>query len=274
VRSDAPEVLPGATPAGLHLVGDEKDAALVEDLFVRREQPVRWDGEAADPLHRFGDHACDVARRRGVQQLAQVADAGGDVGGVVELAERAAEAVAALGVGHLQGRQAGRRPPAVAGDRGRREGPAVVAVAQRDDRVAASVGRREQQRGLVRLGPGAGEEHLRVRDAGQGRDALGQLDLCPQQVEGRGVHDPPTDLLLHRLAHLGRVVAEHVGQDAREEVEVGGAFAVGDPAARAGHQLERAVVVERQPRRHDGPVPVEQVLGAHAFPLPRRRAAS
>ena len=37
---DAEERAAGAAPAGLHLVGDEQDALLVEDLLVGGEQPV------------------------------------------------------------------------------------------------------------------------------------------------------------------------------------------------------------------------------------------
>src|SRR5207342_1077044 len=33
VRAEAPEMVAGPSPAGLHLVGDEQDAALVEHLF-------------------------------------------------------------------------------------------------------------------------------------------------------------------------------------------------------------------------------------------------
>ena len=62
VRADAPEVLAGAAPAGLHLVGDEQDAVLVEDRGVRAEQPVGRHGEPADALHRLGDQAGDVGR--------------------------------------------------------------------------------------------------------------------------------------------------------------------------------------------------------------------
>ena len=81
---DAPEVLPGPAPAGLHLVGDEQDAVLVEDLLERREQAVRRHREATDALDRLGDQRRDVTPGRGRQHMPQVLDAGLDVVGVVK----------------------------------------------------------------------------------------------------------------------------------------------------------------------------------------------
>ena len=75
-----------------------------------------------------------------------------------------------------------------------------------------------QQRGLVRLGAGVGEEHPRVRDAGDAGDLLGQLDLLPDQVQRRGVHDAGAQLPLDRLGDLRDVVADHVGQHAAHQV--------------------------------------------------------
>ena len=58
---------------------------LVENLFVRREQPVRRHGEAADALYRLGQQAGHVGRvDRAGQQRPQVVHAGLDVVGVVE----------------------------------------------------------------------------------------------------------------------------------------------------------------------------------------------
>ena len=83
VRGDAPEVLAGTAPAGLHLVGDQQDAVLVEDLLVRGEQPVGRHGEPAHALHRLGQQAADVGRvNPGGQQGPQVLHAGLDVVGV------------------------------------------------------------------------------------------------------------------------------------------------------------------------------------------------
>src|SRR5581483_6686631 len=82
VRGDAPEVLAGAAPAGLYLVGDEQDAVLVEDLLVRREQAVGRHGEAAHALHRLGQQAAHVAGVDAAgQQRPQVVHAGLDVVG-------------------------------------------------------------------------------------------------------------------------------------------------------------------------------------------------
>ena len=87
VRGDAPEVLTGPSPAGLYLVGDQQDAVLVEDLLVRREQPVGRHGEPAHALHRLGQQAADVGGVDAAgQQGPQVLHAGFDVVGVGEVA--------------------------------------------------------------------------------------------------------------------------------------------------------------------------------------------
>src|SRR5262249_18408503 len=48
-----------------------------------------------------------------------------------------------------------------------------------------------------------------------------------------------------------------------------------DPPPRAGHDLDRLVVVEQQPARHHGLVSAEQVIGGHSatLSLVRRRTA-
>ena len=82
VRLVAPEVLAGPAPAGLHLVGDQQDPVLVEDLLHRAEEAVRRHREAADALDRLGDQAGHVAGGGGLDDVAQVGDAGRDVVGV------------------------------------------------------------------------------------------------------------------------------------------------------------------------------------------------
>ena len=72
------------------------------------------------------------------------------------------------------------------------------------------------------------------------------------------MHDAGAQLALHRLPDLRDVVADHVGQHAAEEVQIGPALRVGHPATRAGHQLDRLGVVERHPGREHGPVPGQQ----------------
>ena len=72
VRLIAPEVLAGATPPRLHLVGDEEDPVLVEHVLHRPEEPVGRHGEPADALDRLGDHAGDVAGGGRGDDVAQV----------------------------------------------------------------------------------------------------------------------------------------------------------------------------------------------------------
>ena len=65
VRLVAPEVVAGTAPAGLHLVGDQQDAVLVEHLLAaRRSSPSGGVHEAADALDRLGDQRGHVAGGR------------------------------------------------------------------------------------------------------------------------------------------------------------------------------------------------------------------
>jgi hypothetical protein len=86
VGLDAPEVLAGAAPAGLDLVGDEQDAVLVADLLHRPEEPV---GRVANPPTPWIGSAIRQATSPGGlgrDDVAQVVDAGCDEGVVVEVA--------------------------------------------------------------------------------------------------------------------------------------------------------------------------------------------
>ncbi len=78
----------GASPAGLHLVGDEQDAAVVELLVELPEHAVGGCGEATDTLDRLGDERSHVAGRRHVEELDQIVRARVGVRLIVEVAER------------------------------------------------------------------------------------------------------------------------------------------------------------------------------------------
>jgi hypothetical protein len=225
---------------------------LVEDLFVRREQPVRRHGEAADALYRLDQQAGDVG---GVdpagQQRPQVIHAGLDVVGVVEAGVGGELPVRSVQVMGAERAEARHLPGGVAGHADGAERPAVIAPAHGENLGGLTRRQRGEQRGLVGLGARVGEEHLGVLDAGQPGDLLSQLDLTADQVQRRGVHDAAGDLPLDRVPHLGHVVAEHVGEDAGEEVEVAAALGVGDPAALSADDLDRLVVVDTDPVRDD-----------------------
>src|SRR5205085_458115 len=191
VRGDAvclvpPEVLAGTAPAGLYLVGDEQHTELVEHLAVPGEQAVRRVGVPAHSLDRFGDQARDVTTGRGGEELAQVGDGGVDELVVGAAGEYPAQPVAGVQEADPQPGQRRGRPAAYPGRAEYRERAPVVAAAQREDLVAAPVVRGDEQRRLVGLAAGVGEEHPRVRDAGQPGDLLGQLDLRADQVQRRG----------------------------------------------------------------------------------------
>ena len=258
-------MLAGAPPARLHLVGDEKDAVLVEDLFQSGEEPVGWYDEAAHPLDGLGDQAGDVPRGGRLDDLAQVGGAGGIELVVTEPGERPSPAVPIVEVAHLQRAQARSRPAPVPGDRHGRERPPVIAVAQGQHLVGPPGAAAQQEGGLGGLGARAHEEDLGIGDGRQRRYLLGQLDHGADEVQGRGVQDAAR-LLPDRLHHFRHGVAGHRGQDATEEVEVVPALGVGDHATLAGDKLQRFVVIEGEPRRQDLAVAFEQLRRAHSGP--------
>ena len=67
-------------------------------------------------------------------------------------------------------------------------------------------------------------------------------------------------LLADRVDDLRHVVTADRREDAAEEVEVLVAVRVPDVPAFTAHQLDRFVVVEREPARHDRPMTVEQLV--------------
>ncbi|GDY57513.1 hypothetical protein SVIO_081360 [Streptomyces violaceusniger] len=245
VRLPAPEVVAGAAPAGLHLIGDPQDAVPIQHLAEGGEQPVGRGGEAADALDRLGDQRGDIAVRL-TEDVLEVGHARLDELAVGQPGERATGAHRAVHVQRLERGQAGRRPAAVAGDADGREGAAVVAVAHRQDLVGAAVGGGEQQGRVIGLGAGGGEEDPRVRDAGQRGHPLGQVDHGPVEVERGGVQDP-AGLLADRLGDLGEGVGGHRGEDTAEEVEVAVALGVPDVASLAVGDLDGALVVDGEP---------------------------
>jgi hypothetical protein len=228
-----------------------------QHLSEGAEEAVGRGGEPAHALDGLGDQGGHVAGGAHVDDVAQVLRAGVDVVGVVQLAEGAAQPVAALHEGDLEAREAGGRPAAVGGHRHRPEGAPVVAVAQGQDLVAAPVAGGGEEGGLVGLGARGGEEHLGVGDARQAGQALGQLDEAAAEVQRRGVEEL-AGLGPQRLGDLGDVVAGDGGQDAAEEVEVAGAVGRPDVAALPVGELDGLVVVQPHPPRGDGAVPFEQ----------------
>ncbi len=144
----------------------------------------------------------------------------------------------------------------------------MVAVAQRQDLVGAAVGGGEQQGRVVGLGAGGGEEDAGVGDAGELGDPLREVDHRAVEVEGRGVQDAG-GLVADGLGDLGEGVGRHGGEDAAEEVEVAVALGVPDVAALAVRELQRPLVVEREPVRHDRLVAgVQGGGGAHGCTRP------
>ena len=82
--------------------------------------------------------------------------------------------------------------------------------------------------------------------------------------------DAGGELALDGLAHLGHVVAEHVGEDAAEEVQIGVAGGVGDAAAGAVDEFQGVLVVESHPGGEHGAVTVDEFWHASSLGLTAR----
>ena len=147
----------------------------------------------------------------------------------------------------------------------RREGPAVVTVAQGQDLVGTPVGGGEQQGSVVGLGTRGGEEHPSVGDARQIADQFGQLDHRLGEIESRRV-EGAGGLVGYRSGDFRYVVAEAGGEDPPEEVEVPLAFGVEDVAALPPVHGDGLLVVEGQPGGQDLAVALQEFgVGGHRF---------
>ena len=271
VGLDAPEILAGAAPTGLHLVGDEQNPVLVEHLLHLAEEAVRRGDEAAHTLDRFGDHRRHITCGGDVEHVAQIVHTRRDELVVGQMAERAAVLVPAVDVGHVHRTQRRRRPGPIAGDRNRRKRATVIRVAHRQDLIRLPVRRGQQQGGVVGFGTRIGEEHLGIGNRRKVGHHLGEFDLLFDQIQRRRV-EHLLRLLLDGLDHAGRLVPGHRGQDAAKEVEVLLALGVHHPPTVTFDDRNRVFVIERQPVRQLCPMPCEQVfvLTHQMSPNPQR----
>ena len=255
-----PERLARPAEPGLDLVDDERDPVLVQDRLHLGEVLPRRRDEAADALDGLGDHRRDVARRRRLDHVADVVGAGDPAARVLE-AQRAPVAVRRERVAHVERGERRRGTSAVPRDPDRAEAAAVVRVAQREDLVAAPRARRHEQRRLDRLGARPDEERLRgPGDRRELDEPLGEAHHRLDQVQRRGVRDP-VGLGLERVDELVDRVARDRRHDPAEQVEVLVALRVPHRRALAPDELDRPLVVEREPVRQHLAVPREQRVG-------------
>src|SRR5450432_3056126 len=94
---DAAPLVAGASPSGLHLVGDEDATVALDDSLHDAEVLLRRNDETADAEDRFGDEAGDLAARGGLNDVFDILSALDAAVGIA-LAERAAIAVGSDGV--------------------------------------------------------------------------------------------------------------------------------------------------------------------------------
>src|SRR5262249_27585691 len=107
---DAKPLAAGASPTGLHLIADEKAAALLDDPLHDLEILLWRDDESADALNQFSDKTGDFAGRRRADHLIEIARAA-HVTARISQAERAAIAIAVDRV-HETGRRGAAQSPA------------------------------------------------------------------------------------------------------------------------------------------------------------------
>ncbi len=223
------EPLAGATEAGLHLVDDQQQVALVAQPPHALEE---LDGGRVDPafaLHRLEE---DRGHRRVDGRLERVEVVPRDV------AEPLGQRLERLVLGRLaRGVQGG-------------QGAAVEGAVGADDLVlpVAAPLAGELQRGLVGLGAGVGEEDLAAaaqEPVERGRQRA--VVLVGEQV--RDVHQL-AGLPSERVGHLRVGVAERGDGQAPQEVEVAPAVGVVQLRAAPVHELDRG----RRIGAHEGAV--------------------
>ena len=266
----APEVLAGAAPAGLHLVGDQQDPVLVEHLLERAEgarpaactnPPTPWIGSAISAATSPAVCVASTSRRSST--------AASTCSSSASPASRPRSRSPECSQLHLQRVERGRRPAAVAGDRPwRRTTGRGSCCAPRGS--GWSAGRFVATSSAASLAS-VPELVKNTRASGMPEtpgDLLGELDLLADQVERRGVHDagaragarPPRGSpgcrsrscwSARRRRSRGRC-ARAASVTRRPEPQT---ISIG------------SCVVDRHPGRHHGLVAGQQVIGHghHAF---------
>ncbi len=262
---------PGAAHAGLHLVDDQRDAALGGDPAHGAQPVVRRGDDAALALDGLQDH------RGGRDDTAgRVVEQPFDVGGREFGARLPADperAAVAVGVGQPDDlAAAGQRllDGDVAGEREGSGGHPVVGAGEGEGAGAAGRGLHQLERGLDGVGPG-GPAEVHARAVGEGgRQALeqggGEVVLLGgrevEQVERGAAVEGAAD----RLQDHGVVVAEREGAGAGEAVEVAAAVGALDGHATGAHGddregarvgagggLAQALAAQHGARRRPGP---------------------
>ncbi|MCY1420806.1 hypothetical protein D9M71_364400 [compost metagenome] len=229
------EALAGAAEAGLDLVDDQHDVALVAEAPQILGEACVQRLEAALALHRLEDDAADFldvdlhveqALHGGAGGLGTDAVVGARVRQVVDRAGQAADLL--LVGGDL----------AVEVQRG--QGAAVEAAVEGDHRAAPGGGADDLQGVLGGLGAAVGEHAGQAvghrHEARQGRQQLA-VALVGQRVECR-VGQPP-GLPAHRLDDARVAVAEVEHADAADEVDVALALGIPDLGVAAVAEADR-----------------------------------
>ncbi|MDN3271917.1 hypothetical protein QWJ22_31490 [Streptomyces sp. MA15] len=157
-------------------------------------------------------------------------------------------------------RGAGQGVAAEGGNRRGGERSPVVAVREGNDVIAVGVAGGRQECRVVGLGAGAHEKDGRIVGAGLRGKVFGQAHLGVDEVQGRCVGDAGVEPAVQGPAEFLEAVAEGVGEDAGEEVEVPVALLVGDAATRRVFRVQRFPVVGGGPAGHDTAVPVVQLV--------------
>ena len=240
------EHLAGAAEAGLDLVGDQQQAALLAEL-VEAVPPLHRRRQATDRLDDLGDHGAGL--RPGVELSVDAVE-------TLDRAGRGRAELAAVAVRVRDLERVGAQRPARAlavllagGDLERADGEAVVGVVEVGDVGLAGGLARHLERELVGLGAAGREERLIDRARQQPDQPLGQADHRHGAVLARHLQHL-VELLGRGLDDARVAVAGVVDEVAGGEVEVVLAVDVGDDAA-AGLGDDDRLARRMGPRPHD-----------------------
>src|SRR5260370_41157735 len=221
--------LAGAPEPGLHFVGDEKNAVLIEDFFHLFEIVERWHDDSALAHDGLGDKRGDITRGRETNRVLQRFGALPAALLGILWPERT------ISVGSRSKCDARRVGAAalfaalITGDAERTPAASVKPSVQRDEFVLAGEKAGELERAFVRFGAAIAEESLRlavrrversVLSRNDVRDFLSQVGDGLHVIEIRGAVDQLVHLRFRRRDDLGVAMARVDDGDARAAVKI------------------------------------------------------
>ena len=225
------EHLSRAAEAGLHFIGDEENAVMIEDLLYFQEVIGRRHDDAAFAHNRLGDEGRDIV---GSGELYDIIDGPGTLPGALLGIIRPIGAVNVRRRRKRNARGVGTAlllPRVIAGDAERSKAAAVKAGLQGDEFVLAGIEAGELERALDGLCAAIAKKGFRESLGGDLRQLFGEVGDGLRVINVRSAVNEFVHLLFRGSEDVGIAVAGVDDADAGEAVEVLAAGHVGDYGA-------------------------------------------